>query len=123
MSKFNENKYFVITRDKEEFQAFVNLDGIVGNFIVAEVTKDNFKEVFEKYGVSTAKHVIMAELDENKVANMPYPLIVKPRWGMGSISILEAENEEEAFLIASEAAMAGGSWDFQVKEVEVQDGD
>ncbi len=47
--KFNENKYFVITRDKEEFQAFVNLDGIVGNFIVAEVTKDNFKVIFEKY--------------------------------------------------------------------------
>ena len=36
---------------------------------------------------------------------------------------IEAENEEEAFLIASEAAMAGGSWDFQVKEVEVQDGE
>ena len=47
--KFNENKYFVITRDKDEFQAFVNLDGMVENFIVAEVTKDNFKEVFEKY--------------------------------------------------------------------------
>ena len=47
--KINENKYFVITRDKDEFQAFVNLDGMVENFIVAEVTKDNFKEVFEKY--------------------------------------------------------------------------
>ena len=47
--KFNENKYFVITRDKDEFQAFVSLDGMVENFIVAEVTKDNFKEVFEKY--------------------------------------------------------------------------
>ena len=31
---------------------------------------------------------------------------------------IEAESEEEAFLIASEAAMAGGSWDFQVKEAE-----
>ena len=34
---------------------------------------------------------------------------------------IEAESEEEAFLIASEAAMAGGSWDFQVNEVEVQE--
>lgn len=31
---------------------------------------------------------------------------------------IDAENEEEAFLIASEAAMAGGSWAFCVKEVE-----
>ena len=30
---------------------------------------------------------------------------------------IEAENEEEAFLIASEAAMSGGSWDFTVKKV------
>lgn len=31
---------------------------------------------------------------------------------------IEAETEEEAFLIASEAAMSGGSWDFIAKEVE-----
>lgn len=46
---YNENKYFVITRDKFEFEAYVNLDGIVSNFIVSEVTRDNFKEVFGKY--------------------------------------------------------------------------
>lgn len=47
--KFNENKYFVITRDRFEFQAYVNLGGLVSNFIVSEVTRDNFKEVFEPY--------------------------------------------------------------------------
>lgn len=31
---------------------------------------------------------------------------------------IEAESEDEAFLIASEAAMSGGSWDFTVEEVE-----
>ncbi len=30
---------------------------------------------------------------------------------------IEAENEEEAFLVASEDAMSGGSWDWTVKEV------
>lgn len=30
---------------------------------------------------------------------------------------IEAESEEEAFNIASEAAMSGGSWDYFVKEV------
>ncbi len=47
--KFNENKYFVITMDKEEFTAFINLGGMVANFIEAQVTKENFKEIFEKY--------------------------------------------------------------------------
>lgn len=30
---------------------------------------------------------------------------------------IEADSEEEAFEIASEAAMQGGSWDMEVKEV------
>lgn len=47
--KFNENKYYVITMDQFEFEAYVNLGGIVSNFIVSEVTRDNFKEVFEPY--------------------------------------------------------------------------
>lgn len=47
--KFNENKYFVITMDKFEFDAYVNLGGIVSNFIVAEVTRDNFRQIFEQY--------------------------------------------------------------------------
>ncbi len=47
--KFNENNYYVITADKSEFNAFINLGGMVANFVEANVTKDNFKEVFEKY--------------------------------------------------------------------------
>lgn len=47
--KFSENKYFVITRDRYEFEAFVNMGGIVTNFIVSEVTRENYVEVFEKY--------------------------------------------------------------------------
>ena len=47
--KFDENKYFVISRDKFEFEAFINLGGMTENFITCEITKENFKEVFEKY--------------------------------------------------------------------------
>ena len=47
--KFDENKYFVITRDKFEFHAYINLGGMASNFVVSEVTRDNFKEVFEQY--------------------------------------------------------------------------
>ncbi|MBQ7943046.1 MAG: saccharopine dehydrogenase NADP-binding domain-containing protein [Lachnospiraceae bacterium] len=47
--KFNENKYYVITREQYEFEAYVNLGGMVSNFIVSEVTRDNFRQVFEPY--------------------------------------------------------------------------
>ncbi len=47
--KFNENKYYVITREKSEFEAFINLGGMVSNFIMAEIGRDNFREVFGSY--------------------------------------------------------------------------
>lgn len=47
--KFNENKYFVITREQYEFDAYVNMGGMVANFIVSEVTRENFAQVFEPY--------------------------------------------------------------------------
>lgn len=47
--KFDENKYFVISRDKNEFEAFINLGGLVDNFIIQDINKDNFKIFFSKY--------------------------------------------------------------------------
>lgn len=46
---FNENKYYVITMDKTEFKAFVNLGGMVENFLEYQITKENFSMIFEKY--------------------------------------------------------------------------
>jgi len=47
--RYDENKYFVVTREKTEFDAFVNLGGMVSNFVVCDVTRDNFREVFAPY--------------------------------------------------------------------------
>lgn len=47
--KFDENKYYVITMDKFEFDAYINLGGMVSNFIEKEVTRDNFAQVFGEY--------------------------------------------------------------------------
>ncbi|MBQ7926863.1 MAG: saccharopine dehydrogenase NADP-binding domain-containing protein [Lachnospiraceae bacterium] len=47
--QFHENRYFVITREASEFDAFINLGGMVANFIVSEVTRENFRQVFEPY--------------------------------------------------------------------------
>ena len=46
---FDENKYFVITMNQDEFAAYINLGGLVANFINCEITKENFQDVFEKY--------------------------------------------------------------------------
>ncbi len=47
--KFYENKYYVITMDPYEFDAYINLGGIVDNFVVSQVTRENYKEVFAPY--------------------------------------------------------------------------
>ena len=47
--QFNENNYYVITREEVELIAYVNLGGIVANFITAEITRDNFREIFGTY--------------------------------------------------------------------------
>lgn len=36
---------------------------------------------------------------------------------------IEANNEEEAFIIASEAAMIGGSWEYHIEKLENKEED
>lgn len=47
--KFDKNNYFVISRDKLEYTFFLELGGKVGNFIIADVNRENFKQIFSKY--------------------------------------------------------------------------
>lgn len=47
--KFDENNYIVITRNQEEFGPYINLGGLVSNFKVHEVTKENYQNIFESY--------------------------------------------------------------------------
>ena len=47
--RFNENKYYVITGNRNEFDDYINMGGIAPNFIVREVTRENYGEVFEPY--------------------------------------------------------------------------
>lgn len=57
--------------------------------------KAYMKKVFEEHGISTAKHVVMAELDEDAIADMPYPLIVKPVDCNSSKGVKKVENIDE----------------------------
>ena len=45
--RFSEKQYYIVTMDKYEFDAYVNLGGLVSNFVVSEVTRENFRQVFE----------------------------------------------------------------------------
>lgn len=47
--KFDKDKYFVISRDKLECTYFLELGGNMNNFIVADITKENFRKIFSKY--------------------------------------------------------------------------
>ena len=57
--------------------------------------KQYMKKVFVENNISTAKHVIMAELDTTKIDNMSYPLIVKPVDCNSSKGVKKVENLEE----------------------------
>ena len=47
--KFDINKYFVISRDDLECPFFLELGGKLENFIVADISRENFEKVFSQY--------------------------------------------------------------------------
>ena len=57
--------------------------------------KQYMKKVFNQHNISTAKHVIMAELDVTRIEGMRYPLIVKPVDCNSSKGVKRVENFEE----------------------------
>lgn len=57
--------------------------------------KQYMKEVFVKAGIQTAKHVILAELEETAISAMSYPLIVKPVDCNSSKGVRRVENLDE----------------------------
>ena len=47
--RYKEHNYYIITQDRGEFEAYINLGGLVANFIPQEITKDNYRTVFGTY--------------------------------------------------------------------------
>ena len=66
--------------------------------------KTYMKEIFEKSGVPTSKHVVMAEFDEEKIKDFRYPLVVKPVDSYSSRGVKKVQNIEEAKVAFAEAA-------------------
>lgn len=57
--------------------------------------KSYMKEVFTKNNISTAQHLIMAELDESVVKDLRYPCIVKPVDCNSSKGVKKVQNIDE----------------------------
>ncbi|MBO5286902.1 MAG: ATP-grasp domain-containing protein [Clostridia bacterium] len=57
--------------------------------------KSYMKKVFSEYNIPTAKHVVMAELDMEKIKGMEFPLIVKPVDCNSSKGVKKVTNEAE----------------------------
>lgn len=57
--------------------------------------KQYMKKVFNAHGIPTAKHTIMAAFNEEQIAGMEFPLIVKPVDCNSSKGVKRVENTEE----------------------------
>lgn len=65
--------------------------------------KKYMKDIFVEYSVPTAKHVVMGELDESKVRDFAFPLIVKPVDSYSSRGVRKVLNAEEMRAAFTEA--------------------
>lgn len=74
--------------------------------------KEYMKRIFVENGVPTAKHIACKELSMDDIANMKYPLIVKPVDCYSSRGVKRVENENElkvAFANAVELSRTGSA--------------
>lgn len=88
----------VLAQNKERFLK-EGITVIVSDYSVTRICNDKWLtyEFFVQAGLKqTPSFLNIAEVkSEIKNGIIDYPLIIKPRWGMGSIGIYKANNEEE----------------------------
>lgn len=72
---------------------------LVSDYAFISICNDKWQsyEFIKNHGFEAPATFISIEKTKEAInlGEIQYPLIVKPRWGMGSIGIYEAENEEE----------------------------
>lgn len=88
----------VLAENKSKFQE-IGVKVIVSEPEVISICNDKWEThtFLREHGLNTPKtHLDIEEaLTEISQGNLYFPLIVKPRWGMGSIAVHEVRNEEE----------------------------
>lgn len=93
---------FVLAQNKEKFKE-IGTEVIVSPPQVVDRCNDKWKTYLfcEENEINTAKtYVNLQEVYSDLKRNtLLFPLIIKPRWGMGSIAMFEAENDRELELL------------------------
>lgn len=88
----------ILSRNKEKFLE-VGTRVLVSDHDFIEVCNDKWKtyNFLIENGFNAPKTYLNVEeaLSGLTKGDINYPLIIKPRWGMGSISVFEIENEDE----------------------------
>ena len=88
----------VLAANREEF-AKIGVNVIVADKDKVEICNDKWKTFLflKENGFNAPETFISLEEAKSAIKNgrLKFPVMVKPRWGMGSIAIYEAENEQE----------------------------
>ena len=96
----------ILAKHKEYFKK-IGTTVIVADYDIDIICEDKWKtSVFlEDYGFQSPKTYINLDkaLNDLNEGIIQYPVIIKPRWGMGSISIYEADDSEELKLLCNKA--------------------
>ncbi len=88
----------ILAQNVERFKE-IGTTVVVSKPNVIETCNDKWKtyQFLKKNGFCTPETYLNLEsaVSALKAKKISYPVIIKPRWGMGSIAVFEADNEEE----------------------------
>lgn len=88
----------VLAEHKKEFED-IGVKVVVSDKRVVDICNDKWKtyQFLEDNGFKTPKSYLDVEkvLSDIEKGKLNYPVILKPRWGMGSLSVMQADNETE----------------------------
>lgn len=96
----------VLSNNKQRFNEY-GIEIIVSRPEIIEICNDKWKtyQFLRDNGFDTTHTYINLEEAIKDLRNgvIKYPVIIKPRWGMGSISVMEAETKEELIILYKKA--------------------
>ena len=88
----------ILAKNKELFKKH-NIKVIVSDYHVTQICNDKWQTYLFLTNLGISQPASYIDLDQAKEAvsenKIKYPLIIKPRWGMGSIGIYKVCNEKE----------------------------